>query len=156
MTLDFNYWLTGPGWAEVYFTSDKQNLKFEISYLSDPLADLLEALCRFLNNQSDVERISFWDEPGEYSLIISKAGKEGININIYSNKDKEGVSEDEGLNDVGELLYSDIDTLKAFAFTICRGIDSLLARHTMEDYKEKWISYDFPLDIYNKLKQLLS
>lgn len=155
MTLHFNYWLTGSGWAEVYFTSDKQNLKFEISYLSDPLANLFKALCRLINNQSNIERISFWDEPGEYSLAISKMGKEEINISIYLNKDKEGVSENESSEDMGELLYTDTDTLKAFSLAICTGIDGLLARHTLEEYKEKWVSYEFPLDTYNQLKRLL-
>jgi hypothetical protein len=39
---------------------------------------------------------------------------------------------------------------------ICNGIDSLLGRHTLEEYKEKWVSFDFPLDTYKKLQLLLN
>ena len=156
MTTHFNYWLTGAGWAEAYFTSDKQNVRFELSYLSDPLADLFEGLCRLINNQSDVERIAFFDEPGEHTLVISKIVKAEIKIEIFWDNQKEGINEADKSQDTGELIYSDTDTLRNLTLVICNGIDSLLGRHTLEEYKEKWVSSDIPLDKYKQLQLLLN
>ena len=156
MTTHFNYWLTGAGWAEAYFTSDKQNVRFELSYLSDPLADLFEGLCRLINNQSDVERIAFFDEPGEHTLVISKIVKDEIKIEIFWDNQKEGINEADKSQDTGELIYSDTDTLRNLTLVICNGIDSLLGRHTLEEYKEKWVSSDIPLDKYKQLQLLLN
>lgn len=90
MTTQFNYCLTGTGWAEAFFTSDKENVRLELSYLSDPLADLFERLCRLINNQSDIERIAFFDEPGEHSLVISKFDNDEIKIEIFWENEKRG------------------------------------------------------------------
>lgn len=46
MTKYFFYRLTGTGWAEATFTSEKQSINFEVCYLSGPLSDLFEALYR--------------------------------------------------------------------------------------------------------------
>ena len=156
MTHHFNYWLTGAGWAEVFLTSEKQNIRFELSYLSDPLADLFEGLCRLINDQSDIERIAFFDEPGEHSLVISRLDKDEIKIEIFLDKEKEGINDTDESQDTGELIYSDTDNLRNLGLIICAGIDSLLARHSLKEYKEKWISFDFPLDKYKQLKQQLS
>jgi len=156
MTTHFNYWLTGAGWAEVFVTSDKQNVRFELSYLSDPLTDLFEGLCRLISNQSDTERIAFFDEPGEHTLLISKLDKDQVKIEIFWDNEKEGINETDKSQDTGELIYSDTDTLKNLTLVISEGVDSLLGRHTLEEYKEKWVSYDFPLDTYRQLKLLLN
>lgn len=156
MTTHFNYWLTGYGWAEAFIISDKQNVRFELSYLSDPLADLFEGLCRLIYNKSEIERISFWDEPGEHSLAISKISKDEIKIEIFWDNEKEGINEVGKSQDECKLIYSDTDTLGNFSQAVCAGIDSLLERHSLKDYKEKWISHDFPLDKYKKLQLLLN
>lgn len=106
MTIHFNYWLTGTGWAEVFFISDKQNIRFELSYLSDPLADLFLGLCRLISSQSDTERIVFAEEPGEYSLIISKLDKEKIKIEIFWSDEWEEISKAFKTQSKKELIYS--------------------------------------------------
>ncbi|MFN4314807.1 MAG: hypothetical protein ACK4E0_10970 [Chitinophagaceae bacterium] len=156
MTTHFNYWLTGPGWAEVFFTSDNHSVRFELSYLSDPLADLFEGLCRLISNQTNIERIAFFDEPGEHSLVISKIADDEIKIEIFWDKEKDGINETDKSQETGGLIYSDRDTLRNLALVICNGIDGLLERHTLIDYKEKWVSYDFPLEEYKKLQLLLN
>ena len=156
MTNHFNYWLTGTGWAEVFFTSDTQNVRFELSYLSDPLADLFEGLCRLMNNQSDTERIVFAEEPGEHSLIISKFDEEKIKIEIFWSDEWEDIIEIYQTQTKKKVVYSDTDNLKNFALVICAGIDSLLERHSLTDYKEKWGLFEFPLDKYQKLQKLLN
>jgi len=156
MTIHFNYWLTGAGWAVVFLTSDKQIVRFELSYLSDPLTDLFEGLCRLINSESVIEKIAFFDEPGEHSLVISKFDKDEIKIEIFWNTEKEGINEVDKSQNTGEIMYSDTDTLRNLALVICVGIDSLLGQHSLKDYKDKWVSFDFPLDKYKQLQLLLN
>src|SRR4026209_1055809 len=78
-----NYWLTGRGWAEAFFSNDRQNIRFELSYLSDPLMDLFEALVKLIKGQSDREKVVFLDEPGQQILIISKQKGDMISVEIF-------------------------------------------------------------------------
>ena len=156
MTKDFNYHLTGTGWAEAFFSSESQNIRFEISYLSDPLAELFEGLCRLINNQSNTEKIIFVEEPGEHSLIISKLAHDTIKVEIFLSDEWEAISNAYQTASKKELIYSDTDTLTNFASVICVGTDSLLQRLTLAEYKEKWSLFEFPIDGYKQLRQLLS
>src|ERR1044072_4997706 len=155
MTTHFNYWLTGTGWAEAFFTSEKQNLRFEISYLTDPLTDLFEGLCRLIKNQSDTEKIFFADEPGEHSLVISKQDKDNIKIEIFWSNEWENMQIASEPQTPKELIYADSDTLRNFATAVCSGIDNLLERHTLAEYKEKWSLFEFPSEKYKELRELL-
>lgn len=155
MIKDFNYWLTGIGWAEAFFSSDTQNVRFELSYLSDPLTDLFVALSKMLKGESNNEKISFWDEPGSHLLTFSKLQENNIDVSIFwsdswGEADAAAVSLSER-----RIVYSDTDTLTNFASVICTGIDSLLERHTLDDYKEKWYEYPFPIEIYEQLKEAI-
>jgi hypothetical protein len=155
MTKDFNYHLTGTGWAEAFFSSNTQNIRFEISYLSDPLSELFEGLCRLINNQSDTEKIIFAEEPGEHSLIISKQADDAIKVEIFWSNEWEELSNSKTPNKKG-LIYADIDTLNNFSKVVCIGIDSLLERLTLTEYKEKWSLFEFPIKSYKSLRQLLN
>lgn len=156
MTKDFNYHLTGAGWAEAFFSSDTQNIRFEISYLSDPLSELFEGLCRLINNESDTEKVIFAGEPGEHSLIISKQNNDIFKVEIYWSDEWEEISTAYKTTSKKELVYADTDTLKNFTGVICTGIDSLLGRLTLTEYKENWHLFEFPTDSYKKLRQLLN
>jgi len=156
MTKEFNYHLTGTGWAEAFFISDTQNIRFEISYLSDPLTDLFEGLYRIVSNKSVTEKVIFAEEPGEHSLIISRQDNDRIKVEIYCSDEWEEISNANKTTNKKELVYTDTDTLKNFIVVICIGIDSLLERLTLTEYKEKWHLFEFPTDSYKKLRQLLN
>jgi hypothetical protein len=153
---DFNYWLTGVGWAEAFFSNKVLNLRFEFSYLSDPLSELIEALIRLICDESEKETIPFLDEPGQHILTIKKHGNEFINIkvfwtNVWNNFEQETET-------VGEqtIVYSDSDTIKNFTSVVCNGIDGLLQRHTPSEYFNEWHLYPFPLEAFEKLRLLVS
>jgi hypothetical protein len=156
MTKDFNYHLTGTGWAEAIFSSGTQNVRFDISYLSDPLSELFEGLRRLINNQSDTEKIIFAEEPGEHSLIISKQGIDTIKVEIFWSDEWEEISNAYKTPSKKEIVYTDTDTLKNFATVICIGTDSLLGRLTLTEYKEKWSLFEFPIESYDSLRQLIN
>ena len=151
----FNYYLTGTGWAEAFFSSDSQNLRFDISYLGDPLSELFQGLSRLLNNQSDTEVIVFAEEPGEHALVISKQENNAVKVEIFWSDTWEEISKAYKTASTKELLYSDTDTLQNFTSVICVGTDKFLERQTLSEYKEKWHLFEFPVESYNKLKQLI-
>ena len=131
------------------------NARFEISYLSDPLADLFLALSKLLKGESDYEEVAFWDEPGLHLLVISKREESNIDVSILWS-DSRG-EEDSVVVPISErqVVYTDTDTLTNFASVICAGNDSLLERHTLKEYTEKWQDYPFPREKYEQLKQAI-
>jgi hypothetical protein len=155
MTIQFNYYLTGTGWAEVFFISEGQSIRFDVSYFSDPLAELFEGLCRLLQNQSNIEKINFYDEPGEHSLIISLQEDNTFSIEIFWCDGREKILKSDKTSANKERVYSDSDTIKNFVSVICKGIDSFLNHVTPDEYKIKWADNDFPIDSYHRLNHLL-
>ena len=64
------------GSMEASVQADGQHLRMLISYLSDALGDLTEAVMVLLRSLELEKRICSWqDEPGEYRWIIHRAGK---------------------------------------------------------------------------------
>jgi len=150
MIKHFNYYLTGTGWAEVFFSNEKENIRFDISYLSNPISDLINGLLRMFNRQSETEKIDFYEEPGKHFLTITNYDTDSLTIQIYWSD-----SWEESINSTRKLLYSDNDTLSNFSKIVCSGIDSLLERHTLKEYKERWVEHEFPNESFNELKQKL-
>ncbi|HUC80487.1 MAG TPA: hypothetical protein VMR70_06195 [Flavisolibacter sp.] len=161
-TKHFNYWLTGTGWAEATFANENQSVTFEVSYLSDPLWDMFEALYRLLTEGTKFEKIVFAGEPGEHVLTLAIQSGGTLNIEILWNDDweelaiQEKIVADNGLVATNkEVIYKDTDTVENFCLLVCQGIDDLLRRTSIEEYKKQWRLYDFPLSSFNQLKQQL-
>ncbi len=152
ITRHFNCWLTGTGWAEITFANDKQAITFEFSYLSDPLADLYEALLRLRTNKTNIEKIIFADEPGEHCLLLTRQQNDKLKIEIFWSDEWEEMNIIPAATTKKELVYSDIDTLENFIKVICKGTQDLLERTSLEEYKAKWHLYEFPIDSFNHLK----
>ena len=69
MTKNFEYNLTGTGWAEVIFTNDKKTVSFVASYLNDPLAELFEGLIKLKLGKTENEKIVFVDEKNRITSL---------------------------------------------------------------------------------------
>jgi len=150
MTTHFNYHLNGYGWAEAFFCNEKQNVRFDVSYLSDPVSDLFCGLLKLINNQSDFETTEFYDEPTKNSLIITRHNPDAVTIEIYWSD-----SWEESGTASKRLIYSDVDTLSNFTLTVCKGIESLLERNTAEEYKQEWVAHEFPMESFNQLREAI-
>jgi hypothetical protein len=151
----FNYWLTGTGWAEVTFANDKQTITFEVSYLSDPLSDLFEALHHLLQEETTSEKVVFADEPGEHTLVLTTIHGGNLKIEIYWSNEWEEIALVPTTVTNKEVVYEDTDTLKNFTKTVLAGIEDLLGRTTIEEYKKQWHLFEFPKDGYIKLKHFV-
>jgi hypothetical protein len=155
ITRHFNYWLTAKGWAEVTFANDKQAITFEVSYLSDPLSDLFEALHRLLEKETTSEKVVFADEPGEHSLLLTTVEDGILKVEIYWSDEWEEIAVVPPTVTNKKLVYKDTDTLTNFIKTVCLGVEELLGRTTIEEYTKQWHLFEFPQDGYNKLKHLV-
>ena len=152
ITRHFNCWLTGTGWAEITFANNNQTITFEFSYLSDPLAELYEALLRLTNNETNIEKVAFADEPGEHCLLLTRQENEKLKIEIFWSEEWEEINIVPKATTKKELVYSDTDTLEDFIRVVCDGTENLLQRTSLEDYKTKWHLYEFPINSFNNLK----
>ncbi|MDX2046568.1 MAG: hypothetical protein SFU87_07260 [Chitinophagaceae bacterium] len=155
MTKNFNYYLTGTGWAEVIFANDEKNLAFEVSYLSDPLSELYEGLNRLKTNKTNIEKVVFADEPGEHCLFLTTQENGKLKIEIFWSDEWEEINIVPKISTKKELVYFDTDTLDNFIKVVCIGTEYLLQRMTLEEYKAKWRLFEFPLDAYNNLKKTI-
>ena len=71
MVVAIEYNLVGRGWAEFLVEIDDQQIHLIASYLSDSLADLLDAVTGTLRG-SDKATASFIEEPGEHRLQFKR------------------------------------------------------------------------------------
>jgi hypothetical protein len=154
MTTLFDYELTGTGWAETVISNGDKTLTFQVSYLSDPIADLLEGLLRLHTKKTNQEKITFAEEPGEHSLVLTLQSNNTLNIEIYWSDEWEPISKAYGTTHNKELLYSDTDTLKSFTAIVCDCMQRLLDKYGSNFYKEKWHLYGFPEQQFVQLKAI--
>src|SRR5690349_4440222 len=71
--VEFDYRLTGLGWAEARISDGRSDATFTASYLEHALGDLLEAVGILLEG-ADEARCSWMEEPGEYRWVFRREG----------------------------------------------------------------------------------
>ena len=152
MTTLFDYDLIGTGWAEATISNSEKTLTFQISYLSDPLTDLLDGLLNLYSKNSQQEKIVFAEEPGEHSLVLALQDIDKLKIEIYWSDEWEPISKAYGTISNKELVYIDTDTLPNFAHLVLDCLQRLLNKYGSGDYKEKWHLYGFPEQQFDNLK----
>jgi hypothetical protein len=155
MTTLFDYELIGTGWAKVTVGNNEKVAEFEVSYLSDPLSDLIESLIKLLNKKSTAEEIIFPEEPGEHSLILALGAENKLQIDIFWNDEWEQISTLYNTNSNKERIYSDSDTLINFSKAVQSCIQRLFNKHELKEYKNKWHLYNFPEGSFSELSSIL-
>lgn len=153
MLKHFNYWLIDYGWAEAFFTSNQQSIRFEFSYLSDPLAELIRSLLKLLNKSEGELIIDFYNEPGLYRLTLTMINDTDVRMEIRMSPDTEGVEDPpENWNET-KLIFALTDTLHNVCDVVYAGVLDLSKRHSDTEYLEEWINYPFPTDEFKLLGQ---
>src|ERR1041384_1495831 len=79
MTL--TYTLEEAGWAKAEIEDRGQSLKMRVSYLSDVLADLIQAAIEIAEG-GESARFSFPDEPGGHMCFISRVGRDLVQLRV--------------------------------------------------------------------------
>ena len=155
MLRHFNFWLTGAGWAEAFFTSDEQTIRFDISYLSDPLADLIVAL---LSLHRDLQRqviVDFYNEPGLHRLSMTMMDNHQVQMQIRNLERIEGNAD--VANDWKSTIptFEVTDALDNIMTVIHTGMLDLRKRHSDEDYLKQWINHPFPSAVFKTLEKIV-
>jgi hypothetical protein len=149
--VEFEYRLTGTGWAEARIADDASHAILTASYLSDALGDLLEAISLLFGGASEV-RCSWEEEPGEYRWIFVRIGDNDVRLNILAFDDiysrpatLPGVAElCRQPDERGELRFSTTQPLSMLARAIADGAAATLDEYGEAGYLAKWVEAPFP------------
>jgi hypothetical protein len=152
MMKHFNYYVEGSGWADVWFVSDTQKVRFDVSYLSDPLTELCASLLDLINGNAQRAEICFLDEPGSHKLILERLDGGCLKTLILRSDYWQQNDADSSQDVPADIVYCEDDTIQNFSIVVCEGIQSLMERQTLEEYKKKWVIYEFPKNLFEELK----
>lgn len=128
----FSFTLQGSGWAEGAVGDDERHARMTVSYLTDALGDLLEAVWRSGNGEAEA-RCSWEDEPGEYRWILTRAG-EDVHVRILEFADRYPSRPD----DAGMLLFETRQPWPVLARAIALGASRTLEQHGEADFLTNW------------------
>jgi hypothetical protein len=81
MAISVQYNLTGAGWSECIVEIGDQQAHLIASYLSDALADLLDAVTDLVRGADEVTA-SFTEEPGEYRWRFRRVPQDRLCVRI--------------------------------------------------------------------------
>ena len=138
--MNFEYKLTGAGWALATLEMGTQKIEMTVSYLHDSLANLTEVLLILMQAPSSGS-VVFMEEPGEHEMILTRTNDQ-LEIEIKWFDD--WASWDMYPKD---QFKSVLKTKENFweAYTIFKkAIESVLNEHGLDGYKDKWGEHDFP------------
>jgi hypothetical protein len=162
LRVEFEYRLTGTGWAEARIADGTSEAVITASYLSDALGDLIRAVRHLLEGAAET-RCSWEEEPGEYRWIFLRAGND-VRLTILEFDDLWGwPAEDGGVavpspepDERGDLQFSTTQPLAVLARAIAEGAQATLDEHGETGYLAEWIEAPFPTYDLAQIRQYLS
>ena len=149
--MTFSYVLDGAGWASVTIAQDGRYRKIQVSYLSDPLYDIVQAAISLLEGAESV-RFSFDDEPGEHRCIITRTGNADANIRVLWFTDLWSKLPD----DQGEEVFNCACSVAGFCKEMETCLQHLFDAHGIDGYKKLWVGADFPSEPFDRLREITS
>jgi hypothetical protein len=151
MAISIQYNLTGRGWAECIVEINGQQAHLTASYLSDALADLLDAIAIVVRGANEATAL-FAEEPGEYRWRLTRVSDEQLCVCILWFKELWKHRPDEE----GEVILKTECRLRTFAGAVLSASQSVLSTYGLDGYKENWVKNEFPIRSQIKLKDALS
>ena len=143
--VEFEYRLTGSGWAECHVAVGNRHVTVTASYTSDALGDLTRAVLQ-LKNGAISARAQFDEEPGEYRWIFHR-NTNFCTVQILMFSEFRGNQPDQ----VGKLIFYAECSFDAFLTAFIGALQAVLTRYGIEGYQARWIEYEFPLQDYQAL-----
>jgi hypothetical protein len=153
--MNFKYKLKGTGWAEGRLEIGSKLLEFEVSYLCDPLADLLEAL---ITINPDIPAIGYakevtfvWQsEPWGYKWVLSFVSFDVLQIKVFNIDD---VFENE---EKGTLCFDVTTDYYEFVKLVTDELTLLVKHYGFVQYYQQWAgNTNFPLAEFLMLKKIV-
>jgi hypothetical protein len=153
--VEFTYRLVGLGWAEARLVDGAASATITASYLSDALADLLEAVAGLLAGAEET-RCCWEEEPGEYRWIFRQDGRRVDLDVLWFDDDYDPETDFRGVDEQGKLVFTTQQSLRVLAAAIADGAGLVLAEHGEEGYLAQWHLYPFPTETLARVQKLLS
>lgn len=150
MAISVQYNLTGAGWSECIVEIDDQQAHLTASYLSDALADLLDAVTAVVRGANEATA-SFTEEPGEYRWRFRRVSQCRLYVcilwfdQIFSDR----------ADGEGKIILEAECRLQTFAGAVLSASQQVLATHGLDGYRERWVNHDFPRKLQAKLQESL-
>ncbi|MCC2274918.1 hypothetical protein LKL35_05635 [Streptomyces sp. ET3-23] len=148
--VEFGWRLSGTGWATCRIADASGEAKYEVSYCTDALADLLNGLGG-LYRPKPVERFSFDLEPAEIRWVLRGIGT-GLEVSIYRFPDML-VSFDAPDGD-GTLSWRSTLSRSRLVHAVVEAAQAVLQEHGEAGYKAKWGRFPFPTASLQDLRRL--
>lgn len=166
--MKIHYELTGTGWADGYITFDSHRVGYGISYMSDALGDLTDAILYLMDNfgqeveiqdmdndtvtvQKDNKKSITWEgEPWGHiwDLELRDDLTVQISFRTFENlENEETLKKEESLQ--GTLQFEN------FVIAVVDMLETVLKTNGFVGYKTIWHSHEFPIGNYLKLKDFL-
>jgi len=147
--VEFQYSLTGSGWAEARVKSGSASAHLRVSYLSDALGDLLLALLD-LRWGAPAARCSWEEEPGEWRWLFATYG-DRLEVRILGFKDMYDHEPDSAGREVFAAHEPADDVIKAVAGAARQLLDEMGA----DEYHRRWVEHPFPTETLVALEETL-
>jgi hypothetical protein len=149
ISIDYN--LTARGWSECIVEIGDQHAHLTACYLSDALADLLNAVTIVLRGTEEATA-SFTEEPGEYRWRLKRVAPDRLWIDIVWFDE---ISRDRP-DECGKVILTAQCRLRTFAGGVLSASQRVLATHGLEGYRKKWVNHEFPAKLHCLLQESLS
>jgi hypothetical protein len=149
--LTFSYTLCGHGWSEATIAHDGTSFSVRVSYLSDALRDLTDAVIALIRGATHAS--CAWqgdDDRHEYRWLFERHSDE-IDITIVEFDDLFSRKAD----DQGMVVFAARCPRPRLATQVLNQLWRLLNDLGIEGYKELWGHHDFPLAEYKALEGLI-
>ncbi len=137
--LSITYELVGTGWSSCTVEAGEARAELSASYLSDALGNLVLSAMSVMSGSRALE-FGFDEEPGEYRWSIEYTDINAIHLRVLEFQELWGNKPSEA----GGLLLETITTPLIYAKAVHAAATSVLAKHGLQGYAEKWVEHPFP------------
>jgi hypothetical protein len=141
--LEFEYKLTGTGWASCRYAINNKSSLVTASYLSNALGEFANAV-QHISDGGEQVKCSFDEEPGEYRWIFQRQVNHRVQITLLSFNELWGNKPDSE----GQVLVDELCDLHELDIATKNMLERVLLENGIEGYKEKWCEHDFPMKNY--------
>ncbi len=148
--LEFDWQLSGSGWATCRIADTSAEAKYVVSYCSDALTELLNGL-EGMYRPEPIERVSFDLEPVEIRWVLRGVGMD-VDISIYRFPD---VAASYAAPDTsGTLAWHSIQPRSSLVHAVVEAAEAVLQEHGEAGYKARWVLFPFPVAALQNLRRL--
>jgi hypothetical protein len=153
--LGFFYFLTGSGCAAACIADTTSSANLTASYLSDALANLLEAVISLASGA--VHATCVWDEePGQYRWTFDRVGA-AIHLRITAFDFPYDPDGNETLEEGLEFpVFETAIEFRELERSVANAAKEVLDYYGELQYAQMWVMYPFPTALLERLQSLIA